>query len=141
MKNEDFEPRSDAIRVRNNLDAIEAAIANGASRQDVYEWLKKETGLTLTFKAFATALRRQRLKRKESHPATASAPTPMKVGQATQATRPGGVSSAVDTGVGPAVQSTPPENPPPAPSDPYSARLAREKIRQTDYSYLDDRFK
>jgi hypothetical protein len=126
MKTDDFKPRSDAIRVRNNLDAIEAALAKGASRQDVYEWLKNETGLTLTFKAFATALRRQRLKRKESHPEPATAPTPAKVGQATQATRPGGVPVTVDNGAG---------------LDPYSARMAREKILQTDYSYLDDRFK
>lgn len=90
MTAEKFEPRSDAIRVRNNLDAIEMALADGASRHDVYEWMRTKTGLTMTYKAFVTALQRQRLKRKESQLETlTTAPTvvPVTVPTAVQATQ------------------------------------------------------
>lgn len=76
MKTDEFKPRSESIRVRNHLDAIETALASGASRQDVYQWMTKENGLTMTYKAFITALQRQRLKRKEKQPATGAPSTP-----------------------------------------------------------------
>jgi len=130
MKPDEFKPRSESIRVRNNLDSIETALANGASRQDVYEWMRTEHGLTMTFKAFVTALQRQRLKRKESQAVTA--PKPPKVEQAIQA--------APAQSAGKPVQPTPqpaPENPQ-TPLDPYSARKARETIQNRDYSDLED---
>lgn len=75
MQTSNFEPKSDAARVRNALDFIEESLAKEAKQQDVYEWLKKERGLTITFKAFQLALYRERQKRKARDKAKSQATT------------------------------------------------------------------
>lgn len=61
-----IKPRSDSAVVRNLLDDIEQAIDNGASRQEIYESIKAEHQLTLSFNGFCVALKRARKKRDAS---------------------------------------------------------------------------
>lgn len=56
------EPKSDAAKIRNRLVDINAAMALGHTRQEIYEELKKEAGLEMTFEAFVVALKRARAK-------------------------------------------------------------------------------
>jgi hypothetical protein len=136
----ELKPVRDSTVIWAMLPEIEAALARGVTRQQVLDTLRKEHGLTLELRGFDSALRRAR-KARDKQKTTAHASLPPKVDHAKQVTPPGGVSSAVDTKAGRAVESTPPENPPQPPSDPHSARLARQKIEQTDYSDLDERYK
>jgi len=136
----ELKPVRDSTVIRAMLPEIEAALARGVTRQQVLDTLKQEHGLSIELRGFDSALRRAR-KARDKQKAMAPAPPPPKVGHAKQGTPPRDVSAAVDTGAAPAAESTPPENPPQTPSDPYSARLTRQKIEQTDYSDLDERYK
>src|SRR5260370_155278 len=55
-----LKPRSDSAIVRNMLTEIEAALAAGASREDVWKTLRDEEGLSSSFQGFAKALMRAR---------------------------------------------------------------------------------
>jgi hypothetical protein len=55
-----LKPRSDSAIVRNMLTEIEAALAAGASREDVWKTLRDEEGLSSSFQSFAKALMRAR---------------------------------------------------------------------------------
>lgn len=60
-----IKPRSDSALVRNMLGEIEAALTAGASREDVWETLKNEHGMTIGFNGFCKALMRARATRQE----------------------------------------------------------------------------
>lgn len=64
-----IKPGSNSAVVRNNLADIEAALAAGVSRENVYEALKAEHGLAFKYNAFCVALKRARAKRPKA-PAT-----------------------------------------------------------------------
>lgn len=57
-----IKPNSDSAVVRNTLDEIEAALTAGVSREDVFQALKAEHGLTFGFNGFCQALKRARAK-------------------------------------------------------------------------------
>ncbi|WP_175983019.1 hypothetical protein [Caballeronia zhejiangensis] len=61
----DFKPRSDAAVVRNLLGEIEAAQDSGASRQDLWRYLREHHHLKLSFDAFCVALKRARAKKRQ----------------------------------------------------------------------------
>lgn len=66
MSLSNLKPRSDSAVVRNHMAEIEEALARGASRKDVYEALKTDHDLTLTFGAFTKALYRARTRTKKT---------------------------------------------------------------------------
>lgn len=55
-----LKPRSNSAIIRNMLTEIEAAFSAGASREDVWNTLRTEEGLSCSFASFAKALLRAR---------------------------------------------------------------------------------
>ncbi|SED41649.1 hypothetical protein SAMN05216178_7072 [Pseudomonas saponiphila] len=125
-----IKPRSDSALVRNMLGEIEAALTAGASREDVWETLKNEHGMTIGFNGFCKALMRARAARQEraGTPAATTPPLP----------RPGndGQGKEVDC----AIQN---EEPTP-PEAPLKGRIVTssdfEKVHSMDFSDLDDKY-
>lgn len=60
-----LEKRNDSATVRTLLPEIEAEVEAGAKRPEIYEALKKNYGLTLSYDGFLSALKRARRYRKE----------------------------------------------------------------------------
>lgn len=60
-----LESGSDAYRVRQHLDDIEAAVQRRVSIKDIHAELCKSHGLTLTLEAFRTTLKRARQAKRE----------------------------------------------------------------------------
>ncbi|MFB6404081.1 MULTISPECIES: StaA [Pseudomonas] len=112
------------------LGEIEAALTAGASREDVWETLKNEHGMTIGFNGFCKALMRARAARQEraGTPAATTPPLP----------RPGndGQGKEVDC----AIQN---EEPTP-PEAPLKGRIVTssdfEKVHSMDFSDLDDKY-
>ena len=127
-----LKPRSDSALVRNMLGEIEAALTAGASREDVWETLKNEHGMTIGFNGFCKALMRARAARQEraGTPAATTPPLP----------RPGnnGQGKEVDC----AIQNDEPT--PPEAGAPLKGRIVTssdfEKVHSMDFSDLDDKY-
>jgi uncharacterized protein (DUF849 family) len=64
MSLNDLEPKSDAYKVRQLLDEINAATQRGVGIADIHARLCEAHGLTLTLEAFRTTLKRARAKKK-----------------------------------------------------------------------------
>lgn len=60
-----LERRNDSATVRTLLPEIEAEIEAGSKRPEIYEALKKNYGLTLSYDGFLSALKRARRYKKE----------------------------------------------------------------------------
>jgi hypothetical protein len=120
-----IKPRSDSALVRNMLGEIEAALTAGASREDVWETLKNEHGMTIGFNGFCKALMRARAARQER------AGTPA-------ATRP------VNNGQGKEVDCAIQNDEPTPPEAPLKGRIVTssdfEKVHSMDFSDLDDKY-
>lgn len=69
MSLNDLESGSDAWRVRQHLEEIEAAIERRVSIKAIHEELCKSAGLTMTLESFRTTLKRARMKHRESNEA------------------------------------------------------------------------
>lgn len=125
-----IKPRSDSALVRNMLGEIEAALTAGASREDVWETLKNEHGMTIGFNGFCKALMRARAARQEraGTPAATTPPLP----------RPG--SDAQGKEVDCAIQNDEPT----PPEAPLKGRIVTssdfEKVHSMDFSDLDDKY-
>ena len=127
-----LKPRSDSALVRNMLGEIEAALTAGASREDVWETLKNEHGMTIGFNGFCKALMRARAARQEraGPPAATTPPLPR--------LESGGQGNDVDGAIQKA-ESTPPEA-----GAPLKGRIVTssdfEKVHTMDFSDLDDKY-
>ncbi len=125
-----IKPRSDSALVRNMLGEIEAALTAGASREDVWETLKNEHGMTIGFNGFCKALMRARAARQEraGTPAATTPPLP----------RPG------NDGQGKEVDCAIQNDEPTPPEAPLKGRIVTssdfEKVHSMDFSDLDDKY-
>jgi len=125
-----LKPRSDSALVRNMLGEIEAALTAGASREDVWETLKNEHGMTIGFNGFCKALMRARAARQERArtPAATTPPLP----------RPG------NNGQGKEVDCAIQNDEPTPPEAPLKGRIVTssdfEKVHSMDFSDLDDKY-
>ena len=125
-----LKPRSDSALVRNMLGEIEAALTAGASREDVWETLKNEHGMTIGFNGFCKALMRARAARQEraGPPAATTPPLP----------RPG------NNGQGKEVDCAIQNDEPTPPEAPLKGRIVTssdfEKVHSMDFSDLDDKY-
>lgn len=72
----DLKPKKGAAVVRANLAEIEAALERGLTREQVWEELKKEHQLNLTFHAFYTSLQRARRDKAKVQPESRPLPQP-----------------------------------------------------------------
>ncbi|OCT30171.1 StaA [Pseudomonas putida] len=112
------------------LGEIEAALTAGASREDVWETLKNEHGMTIGFNGFCKALMRARAARQEraGTPAATTPPLP----------RPG--NNGQGKGVDCAIQNDEPT----PPEAPLKGRIVTssdfEKVHSMDFSDLDDKY-
>ena len=125
-----IKPRSDSALVRNMLGEIEAALTAGASREDVWETLKNEHGMTIGFNGFCKSLMRARAARQEraGTPAATTPPLP----------RPG------NNGQGKEVDCAIQNDEPTPPEAPLKGRIVTssdfEKVHSMDFSDLDDKY-
>ena len=125
-----LKPRSDSALVRNMLGEIEAALTAGASREDVWETLKNEHGMTIGFNGFCKALMRARAARQEraGTPAATTPPLP----------RPGNNRQGKEVDC--AIQNDEPT----PPEAPLKGRIVTssdfEKVHSMDFSDLDDKY-
>ncbi|EPJ6193489.1 hypothetical protein L4Z44_006280 [Pseudomonas aeruginosa] len=112
------------------LGEIEAALTAGASREDVWETLKNEHGMTIGFNGFCKALMRARAARQEraGTPAATTPPLP----------RPGNNGQGKEVGC--AIQNDEPT----PPEAPLKGRIVTssdfEKVHSMDFSDLDDKY-
>ncbi|ELC0918864.1 hypothetical protein RSZ15_005654 [Pseudomonas aeruginosa] len=112
------------------LGEIEAALTAGASREDVWETLKNEHGMTIGFNGFCKALMRARAARQEraGTPAATTPPLP----------RPG------SDGQGKKVDCAIQNDEPTPPEAPLKGRIVTssdfEKVHSMDFSDLDDKY-
>lgn len=131
-------PNSDSAVIRNTLDEIEAALAAGVSREDVFQALKAEHDLKFGFNGFCQALKRARA-RTQKRPA----PPLAKPGDADS--KKGNVlhnTKNVDC----AIQNDAPEDAKPkpdgsAPKDRIINRNDFAQVHSMDFSDLDDKYR